>query len=256
MAESNVGSATISKHPISGRRVASLAQMIAFTTKVNPGFNPKIADAYVKVGDRYNIRGDMALCQAIIETNWFRFGGDVQAGQNNFAGLGASGGVKGSSFPTIEEGVTAHIQHLFAYATTSPLPTGEKIVDSRFTYVTRGSAPTWEDLAGKWAVPGYNKSKYSSLEQAMQAGATYGQQIVAIHQQLLQTAVPPIEEPHPANGYPPGTPQWKQEAVEWLYQQGLLTSDEWRGRLEEPLPLWAKAVMLQRLFNSHSGDVS
>lgn len=250
-------SSTVKKNPISGRRVASPTQMVAFTTRVNPGFNPQIADSYVKVGDKYSIRGDMALCQAIIESNWFRFGGDVQASSNNFAGLGVSGGVSGSRFATIEEGVTAHIQHLYAYATTSPLPLGERIVDTRFSLVARGSAPNWEDLAGKWAVPGYNRSKYSSLQEAMQAGASYGQQIVAVHQKLLQTTVsehPPTDNPGSANDFPPETADWKKTAVEWLYEQGLLTSAEWKGRIDEPLPLWAKAVMLERLYAKHQGD--
>jgi N-acetylmuramoyl-L-alanine amidase len=43
-------------------------------------------------------------------------------------------------------------------------------------------------------------------------------------------------------------PQWKREAVDWLYQQGLLTDEEWRKRLDEPLPLWAEAILLKRLY--------
>ncbi|MED1782826.1 N-acetylmuramoyl-L-alanine amidase [Brevibacillus fortis] len=43
-------------------------------------------------------------------------------------------------------------------------------------------------------------------------------------------------------------PDWKQEAVNWLYDQGLLTDEQWRKQPDQPLPLWAQAVILKRLF--------
>ena len=52
------------------------------------------------------------------------------------------------------DGVEAHIQHLYAYATTADLPEGCELVDPRFKYVKRGIAPLWKDLNGRWAVPG------------------------------------------------------------------------------------------------------
>ncbi|GAA4722718.1 N-acetylmuramoyl-L-alanine amidase family protein [Brevibacillus fulvus] len=52
----------------------------------------------------------------------------------------------------------------------------------------------------------------------------------------------------PASGQEPSSPEWKTQAIDWLYQQGLLTSDDWRDRIDEPLPLWAEAVLLRRLF--------
>jgi N-acetylmuramoyl-L-alanine amidase len=54
---------------------------------------------------------------------------------------------------------------------------------------------------------------------------------------------PPVDPP--AEG---DAPQWKREAVDWLYEQGLLTDPQWRNRLDQPLPLWAEAVLLKRLF--------
>lgn len=39
----------------------------------------------------------------------------------------------------------------------------------------------------------------------------------------------------------------KQEAVNWLYEQGLLTDERWRSDLDAPVPLWVIAVILQRL---------
>ena len=54
------------------------------------------------------------------------------------------------NFGTMGRGVRAHVQHLKAYGTEDAL-VGE-LVDPRFRYVTRGSAPTVMALAGRWAV--------------------------------------------------------------------------------------------------------
>ncbi|MGN0496581.1 MAG: N-acetylmuramoyl-L-alanine amidase [Lachnospiraceae bacterium] len=82
----------------------------------------------------------IAFCQAMKETGFLRYGGDVDISQYNFAGLGATGGgVAGASFPSVRIGVRAQVQHLKAYASTLPL--NNDCVDSRFSYVSRGSAP-------------------------------------------------------------------------------------------------------------------
>ena len=78
-------------------------------------------------------------------------------------------GVKGASFDTIEDGVRAHLQHLFAYASTSPLPKGEKLLDPRFTLVMRGVARTWDDLSNRWAMnPNYGKQIYDLYQRLLQ----------------------------------------------------------------------------------------
>ncbi|NSL51436.1 hypothetical protein [Calidifontibacillus erzurumensis] len=50
------------------------------------------------------------------------------------------------------------------------------------------------------------------------------------------------------NGYPLNTPEWKKKAVDWLYEEGLLSSEDWKKKIEEPLPFWAQAAVYQRLF--------
>jgi len=147
--------------------------MVAFVRDRNPRAVEleEIAESFLAVGARYDVRGDVAYCQSIIETGWFTFGGGtaVTPGQHNYAGLGVtSKGMKGASFRSVREGVTAQIQHLYAYATTLPIPAGERIVDPRFSLVARGSAPSWEALGGKWAVP----------------GTTYGTDILELHHRL------------------------------------------------------------------------
>ncbi|SEF64798.1 N-acetylmuramoyl-L-alanine amidase [Paenibacillus sp. UNC499MF] len=181
----------VSQHPIMGTSQASLDVITAFIRKVNPSFNTEIARQFLSVGAKYGVRGDAAVAQSIHETNWFRFGGDVKPEQNNFAGIGATGGVPGNSFPTIKDGVTAQIQHLFAYASQNPLPAGETVVDPRFSLVTRGAAPNWEDLAGRWAVPGYDKKKYASLQAALEAGESYGHSVLKLYDSMVAAAPAP-----------------------------------------------------------------
>ena len=99
------------------------------------------------------VRAEVLFCQAMKETGWLQFGGDVRAGQCNFGGLGATGNsAQGASFSSVREGLRAQVQHLKAYASTDSLVNA--CVDPRFGLVNRGCAPYLQDLNGKWAVPG------------------------------------------------------------------------------------------------------
>ncbi|NRD76764.1 glucosaminidase domain-containing protein [Bacillus sp. BRMEA1] len=143
--------------------------MDLFVKGINPNA-PELGSYYYTFGKQYGIRGDVAFAQALLETNFFKFTGVVQPDQNNFAGLGAtSPNTRGAYFKTSEEGVIAQMQHLYAYATTKPLPGSNPLVDSRFHLVDRGSAPKWTDLNGKWAFPGND----------------YGQSILNVYQRMI-----------------------------------------------------------------------
>ncbi len=99
------------------------------------------------------VRAEVLFCQAMKETGWLQFGGDVKADQCNFGGLGATGGgAQGATFANVREGLRAQVQHLKAYASTDALV--NDCVDPRFSLVSRGCAPNLEDLNGRWAVPG------------------------------------------------------------------------------------------------------
>jgi hypothetical protein len=65
-------------------------------------------------GQQLGVRWDYAFYQMIVETGWLSFtsgtrGHEVKPAQNNFAGLGASGGVPGESFKDVATGVRAHL---------------------------------------------------------------------------------------------------------------------------------------------------
>jgi hypothetical protein len=173
------------KTSIFGQATATVEQMREYLKRKNPNA-PDYAQLYLNIGARYGIRGDLAFCQSIKETGAWKFGGQVKPDQNNFAGLGATnGGAAGATFQTPSEGIEAQMQHLWGYATTNDLPIVVTLIDPRFDLLSqtdpprRGSAPNWEDLSNKWAVP-----------KEGQPPNTYGEDIVAMWKEMCSIEVP------------------------------------------------------------------
>ena len=153
------------KTPIFGKAQVPPEQIVAYILQRNPQpkLNCTVAELvgyYYEEASREGIRPDLAISQAILETDCFRYGGDVVPEQNNYAGIGTTGGgVKGAFFDSPQIGVRAQIQHLLAYA-SSRTPT-LAIVDPRYDILKAhpdkfGRCSNWEDLNGRWAVPGKN----------------------------------------------------------------------------------------------------
>lgn len=174
------------KTPIVGQSELIAYQMGDYVLMNNP--NPRLvgvdiyelAQLFLDIGRVEGIRGDIAFAQSIKETGFFKYGGDVIPEQNNYSGIGTvGGGVLGAFFKTPEEGVLAQIQHLKAYANKEALVMPN--VDPRFHLVTRGIAPNWEDLNGRWAVPGKG----------------YGEDILRIYKSMeqLEVKIPNVELP-------------------------------------------------------------
>lgn len=136
-----------------------------FLNQVNPDALrrfPEIAQLYQEEAAIEGVNPDVAFAQALLEVNFLGFNARLKPEQNNFGGLGSTGGSgKSASFPNARTGVRAHIQHLKAYANEDPLV--QEVVDPRFSVVTRGVAPTIEQLSRRWS-----------------AGANYGETILAI----------------------------------------------------------------------------
>ena len=122
------------KYPYSGNSVA-----------------PTIKDfcqIYIDECKAEGVKAEVAFAQAMMETGFLRFGGDVKKEQYNFAGLGATGnGASGNRFESIRIGIRAQVQHLKAYASKESLK--QKCVDGRYQYVTKGVAPYVEWLGQK-----------------------------------------------------------------------------------------------------------
>ena len=143
--------------PVLAKPVASVDRIYQYVMSKNPGssFTYEMAKAYYDTGNRWGIRGDIAVCQAAIETGWFRYEGGtaVTPDDHNYCGLGVTTkGQKGCQFSTMQQGIDAHLQHLWSYATTAPLPSGWTKVDPRFGYNSKHS-PYFENFGnGVWAM--------------------------------------------------------------------------------------------------------
>ncbi len=143
----------------------------AYRAHVRAG-NPEVDEIYLRTLYRHyeeicrleGINLLSALAQMIHETGYLRFKGSVRAVQYNYAGIGAiAAGHPGDTFADMRTGVTAHVQHLKAYASTDPLATD--LVDPRFHLVVRGSARTVRALTGRWATdPDYGTKVLAHIE--------------------------------------------------------------------------------------------
>lgn len=185
---------------ILGQAKATAEQMATYLLSVNP--TPKISmevkdfcQLFLDTAAKEGVRGDALFAQSCKETGNFNFRGTVKASQNNFAGLGTTDqATPGASFPDAATGILAQAQHAKAYATKEPLSC--RCADPRYgllvKYGKAGTAPYWEDLGGKWAVPGYDTVKYDNLAAADAAQDSYGYQIIKILDKIL--AIPKTEK--------------------------------------------------------------
>jgi hypothetical protein len=134
----------------------------------------ELAKYYVQYCDEAGLRADLLWAQMIHETGYGMYGGDVSPSQNNFAGIGATGGgASGIAFATAEAGVMAQVAHMVAYVyVSSPVAWADGATDPRFDMVNpRGTVSVLSDLDGRWAVPGdgYGTS-IEAIARAINAG--------------------------------------------------------------------------------------
>jgi hypothetical protein len=149
------------------RECVTPGRLMEYLKSRNPDLSPRfdsVATEYMRWGEKLGVRWDFAFYQMILETGSLKYrnagrAGDVKPAQNNFAGLGATGGGEpGESFKDIPTGVRAHLEHLLLYS-------GEKLenpVADRTRKVqewgvltkwqSRFTKPiTFSDLAQQWA---------------------------------------------------------------------------------------------------------
>lgn len=143
-----------SLYAIMGNGFTNVTQMANYYRSRNSSYPYTDSDAptieafcqmYIEECQAEGVKAEVAFCQAMLETGFLKFGGDVKPEQYNFAGLGATGGGNpGESFSSVRIGIRAQVQHIKAYASTESL--NQDCVDNRFKYVTRGCAPYVEWL--------------------------------------------------------------------------------------------------------------
>ncbi|HHW39031.1 MAG TPA: N-acetylmuramoyl-L-alanine amidase [Bacillales bacterium] len=42
---------------------------------------------------------------------------------------------------------------------------------------------------------------------------------------------------------------WKRIAIDWLYEEGLISAVDWKDNINKGLPLWAEALVLKRIYD-------
>lgn len=143
--------------PIMGASTVNVTQMVAYYNRSGKKYPSSVysskgaanittfCNIVMQEATAEGVRADVVFAQICNETGFLQFGGDVSAEQCNFAGLGATGGgAAGETFKNVRTGIRAQVQHLKAYACKDPL--NQTCVDTRFAYVTRGTAPYVEWL--------------------------------------------------------------------------------------------------------------
>ena len=181
-------------------------RLMAFVAARNLKLPPKfsnIAAIYRELGEGTHVRWDYAFFQMILETNYLMYrrgdgsSGDVGQAQNNFAGIGATGGgVPGDKYGDVRTGVLAHIQHLIAYSgekVERPVATRTREYQNDIIEISRklGRRVTFGDLSRRWAV---DRSYGRNIE-------TVAQLFARNHCAITSAAVPapaPVTNPRTA----------------------------------------------------------
>jgi hypothetical protein len=147
-------------------RCVTPKRLMAFLKTRNSNLDPRfanIASLYKRHGEAWNVRWDYAFFQMAVETNFltYRKGnggwGDVNPKQNNFAGLGTTGGgVPGDTYPDVNTGVLAQIQHLVVYSgerIEDPVGARTKLKQDDIieTMASKKGRTTFADLSRRWA---------------------------------------------------------------------------------------------------------
>lgn len=142
-------------------------RLMAFLQARNASLDPRFADIaqwYRRHGEAWRVRWDYAFYQMAVETNFltYRRGdgkmGDVDPRQNNFAGIGTTGGgVPGDTYGDVGTGVLAQIQHLVAYSgekLAAPVAPRTQLRQDDIVSASRklNRPVRFSDLAGRWAV--------------------------------------------------------------------------------------------------------
>ena len=123
-----------------------------------------IAPVYWQYGEIMGIRPEVLYAQSAKETAFGRYGGAVLPEQNNWAGIKIANPTGDraedhESFPTPEEGVRAHFNHICAYTGLEPLGTPHARYYVVASLPWAGTVRFVEELGGKWApAPDYGTS--------------------------------------------------------------------------------------------------
>ena len=142
------------KIPIMSRTKANILQAQAWAIK--KGAHKRfvdVAEYYWKYGELTGINPEILYVQAAKETNYGRYTGKVKPEMNNWAGIKAANATGDTTydheiFPTPEDGVRAHFNHMGIYCGVDPIGEPHPRWYSTRTAAWAGTVKYIEDLGG------------------------------------------------------------------------------------------------------------
>ncbi|WP_276357881.1 hypothetical protein [Cohnella caldifontis] len=139
------------KVSILGNALCGAERMDGYASRRNPGA-PRVARIYLELGARRGVRGDVAFCQAMVDTKTWT---EEPQGPpwRPYAQLIWGRAAEGWPESELERRVERHLDWLAAIASRN-----------------KEQKMCWEDLNGVWAVPGYR----------------YGQDILAVWRNMME----------------------------------------------------------------------
>lgn len=144
--------------PIVGKPEATVTQAQAWAR--SRGAHPRfvnIAPLYWEYGKKTGIRPDVLYAQSAKETAYGNFGGVLDETWNNWAGIKTREGgccrdpEAHQRFPTPEEGVRAHFNHVSAYVGLDPIGVPHGRYHTVMSIPWAGTVKNVEDMGGRWA---------------------------------------------------------------------------------------------------------
>lgn len=117
-----------------------------YVKQFNGSYNLDLGTIFDQICQLELIAQDIAFAQAVIETQNFTRAENMS--KFNSGGILAVGSSSLHTFPNWNDGITAHVQHLLAYATNRAnfLP----LRDPRWSFVARNTATTIDALQNRW----------------------------------------------------------------------------------------------------------
>ncbi|MDR2650036.1 MAG: N-acetylmuramoyl-L-alanine amidase [Clostridiales bacterium] len=202
--------------PILAPPSVTIAQMRTWArNKGAAEFWVSLADDYYDVCRGLGIDPAVAYAQSALETGYGNFPGSIlDASWHNLCGLKtAKGGGNNDpsahqEFPSWDEGLRAHIDHLALYAGVSGYPKADTPDPRHFPEIF-GKAKTVTGLAGTWATDAQYAVKLDKMISSMRAVKADNKRPVPIQ------TLPPIEAP--AEEIPS---DWARDAWKWAREHG------------------------------------
>lgn len=143
----------------------------------NPAADRNIPKSFICICNEEGINGIYAFAYSSFITNFFRFSNKNKNKYNYMKLKNQDGSL--IKFSSIDEGVRVLAQYLKFVSTTDDIINPYEKIKNMSPDI-HGKYPTVEELEHTFLSPGYDKNKYSSLEEAKKAGDSFTQSVIKI----------------------------------------------------------------------------